>query len=82
MKIRYFAWIKDITKTEYEEINDKSLKDIKDLKIFISKKYPKLKTYLNKDSVIRIAINLEHVTKNDKIYLKDEIALFPPVSGG
>ena len=82
MKIRYFAWIKDITKTEYEEINDKSLKDIKDLKIFFSKKYPKLKTYLNKDSVIRIAINLEHVTKNDKIYLKDEIALFPPVSGG
>jgi len=82
MKIRYFAWIKDITKTEYEEINDKSLKDIKDLKIFISKKYPKLKTYLNKDSVIRIAINLEHVTKNDKISLKDEIALFPPVSGG
>lgn len=82
MKIRYFAWIKDITKTEYEEINDKSLKDIKDLKIFISKKYPKLKTYLNKDSVIRIAINLEHVTKNDKISLKDEIAFFPPVSGG
>ena len=82
MKIRYFAWIKDITKTESEEINDKSLKDIKDLKIFISKKYPKLKKYLDKDNIIRFAINLEHVSKNNKISLKDDIALFPPVSGG
>ena len=41
-----------------------------------------LKDYFIKDQVIRLAINLEYTTTNIKISNKDEIALFPPVSGG
>ena len=32
--------------------------------------------------MIQIAINLKYTRENKKIKSKDEVALFPPVSGG
>ena len=82
MKIRYFAWIKNITNTDSEEFNEPSIHDIDSLKTFLCNKYPKLDPYINKEEIVRIAINLEYTTTNDKLSLSDEVALFPPVSGG
>ena len=82
MKIRYFAWIKNITNKNSELIKDNNVKDITSLKIFLSKKYPKLKSYLLKKNIIFFAINLKHTSKNKKINPKDDIAVYPPVSGG
>ena len=82
MIIKYFAWIKNITNTEEEIIDDKNITDVKTLKEFLLKKYPKLNQYMKEDDFIRIAINLEYTTTNELIDSKDEIALFPPVSGG
>ena len=82
MKIKYFAWIKNMTEVEEEIIIDKSINDITTLKKFLLKKYPKLKKYIGKKDIIRVAINLQYSSKNKKIKQKDEIALFPPVSGG
>jgi molybdopterin converting factor subunit 1 len=81
MKIRYFAWIKDITKIEIEEINDLSVNDTKKLISLICFKYPKLNLYF-KENIIRIAVNLEYISSIKKLSPKDEIAFFPPVSGG
>ena len=82
MIIRYFAWLKNITNLEEEVIVNKTIIDVKTLKKFLLKKYPKLDKLMNQDDVVRIAINLEYTTSNDKINPNDEIALFPPVSGG
>ena len=83
MIIKYFAWLKNITNTEKEKIDDKNITDVKTLKEFLLKKYPQLDQYMKKDDdLIRVAINLEYVTTNVLINSKDEIALFPPVSGG
>ena len=82
MKLKYFAWLKNITYTDSEDINDKSIIDVDSLKKFLCYKYPKFNQYLLKDNIIRIAINLEYTTTNDKISSEDEIALFPPVSEG
>ena len=82
MIIKYFAWLKNITNTEEENIDDKNITDVKTLKEFLLKKYPKLNQYMKEDDFIRVAINLEHVTTNEPIDSKDEIAFFPPVSGG
>ena len=82
MKIKYFSWLKNITKTESEEIINKEIIDIETLKKYLFIKYPKIKDYFIKDNIIRIAINLEYTSKNIKLSNKDEIALFPPVSGG
>ena len=82
MIIRYFAWLKNITNLEEEVIVNKTIIDVKTLKKFLLKKYPKLDKLMNQDDVVRVAINLEYTTSNDKINPNDEIALFPPVSGG
>ena len=82
MIIKYFAWLKNITNTEEEEVNNKNITDVKTLKKFLLKKYPKLNQYMKEDDFIRVAINLEYITSNETIDSKDEIALFPPVSGG
>ncbi len=82
MKIRYFAWLKNITNTDSEEFNEPSIHDVDSLKTFLCNKYPKLDPYINKEEIVRIAINLEYTTTNDKLSLSDEVALFPPVSGG
>ena len=82
MIIKYFAWLKTITNIEEEVLNDSSIKDINSLKKYLSKKYPKIKKHLDNDRLIRVAINLSYTFENDTINNDDEIALFPPVSGG
>jgi len=82
MKILYFAWLKNKTGISEEEINDNSIQDIKSLLAFISNKYPKLKEFIIEEDFIRIAVNLEYTTENKLLNQNDEIALFPPVSGG
>ena len=42
----------------------------------------KLDPYINKQEILRIAINLEYTITNDELSLSDEVAIFPPVSGG
>ena len=82
MIIKYFAWLKTITNIEEEVLTDTSIKDINSLKKYLLKKYPKMKKHLDNDNLIRVAINLSYAFENDVIQDDDEIALFPPVSGG
>ena len=82
MIIKYFAWLKTITKIDEEVIEDSSIKDVKSLKKYLLNKYPKLKKYLSNNDFIRVAINLSYTYENESIKNDDEIALFPPVSGG
>ena len=81
MKIKYFAWIKEITKNEEEEINSNEIYNLNTLKEFIVNKYPNLKKHLDK-KILRFAVNQEYVVENINLNPKDEIAVFPPVSGG
>ena len=81
MKIKYFAWIKDITNLEEEEINLNEAKNLDELKTYIIKKYPDLKKHMIKE-ILRFAINQEYAVSNTNLNEEDEIAIFPPVSGG
>ena len=81
MKIKYFAWIKDITNKEYDILNKDYPKNIKELKLFLIKSYPALSKHISND-VFRYAINMEYTSTNKDLDNKDEIAVFPPVSGG
>ena len=81
MKIRYFAWIKDITNNEVEEINSENINNLDELKALIIKKYPDLKKHFDKE-ILRFAVNQEYINKNINLDADDEIAIFPPVSGG
>jgi len=81
MIIKYFAWVKDFTNKDQEKINKDIPKNINELKKYLSKSYPKLKKYINSDT-LRYAINMEYASTNKKLTPTDEIAIFPPVSGG
>ena len=81
MKIKYFAWIKDITNLEEEEIHSNRIKNLDELKTYIIKKYPDLKKHMIKE-ILRFAINQEYAVNNTNLNEEDEIAIFPPVSGG
>ena len=49
--------------------------------VYLKEKYPKFKKHFE-NKTLRIAINQEYTNTNKKINENDEIALFPPVSGG
>tara|TARA_Y100000817_G_C16593600_1_gene427517 strand:- start:36 stop:281 length:246 start_codon:yes stop_codon:yes gene_type:complete len=81
MKIKYFAWIKDITKKDYELIEKDFPRNINELKKNLNTMYPDLEKHIMSD-ILRFAINQEYISKNSEIKSTDEIAIFPPVSGG
>ena len=81
MKIKYFAWIKDITKKDYELIEKDFPRNIEELKKNLNIMYPDLEKHIMSD-ILRFAINQEYISKNSEIKSTDEIAIFPPVSGG
>ena len=49
MLIKYFAWLKNITNTEEEEVIDKNITDVKTLKEFLFTKYPKFNQYMKEE---------------------------------
>ena len=81
MKIIYFAWIKDITNLQQELLDSNEIKNLDDLKKYIISKYPDLKKHLDQQ-ILRFAVNQEYIIENIDLKKNDEIAVFPPVSGG
>ena len=81
MRIRYFAWMKDITNKDEEIININHPKNIQELKKYLENLYPEPKKHFLQD-VLRFAVNQEYISENLNLKPIDEIAIFPPVSGG
>ena len=81
MKIKYFAWIKELTKNNDEYLDSNEIQNLKNLKKFLSTKYPGLQKHFDQE-ILRFAVNQEYVVENINLNEDDEIALFPPVSGG
>ena len=81
MKIKYFAWIKDITNIHEELLDSNEINNLNNLKKYIISKYPDLKKHLDQE-ILRFAVNQEYIIENIDLNKDDEIAVFPPVSGG
>ena len=83
MKIIYFSWLKETLDISEESIKPPSnIKNIENLIKWLSAKSVKHKKVFLKSKNIRCAINHQIVNKNSKIKNKDEIAFFPPFTGG
>ena len=83
MKIIYFSWLKETLGTSEENVMPPaSIKNIDNLIKWLSAKSIKHRKVFLKSKNIRCAINRQIVNKSSKIRNKDEIAFFPPFTGG
>jgi len=83
MQIKYFSWVKDQIGEESENITiTENIITVKDLINYLKKKNDKYAKAFADDSVIRCAVNMEVTDLNHKISDNDEIAFFPPMTGG
>ena len=83
MKIIYFSWLKEnLGISEENVVPPKNINNINDLINWLSKKSTKHKKIFLKSKNIKCSINQEIVNKNNKIKKNDEIAFFPPFTGG
>ena len=83
MKVLYFSWIKDKLGKSHEEIelND-NIKTINDLIGLLKQNNENYKDVFEDTSSIKVSINMETAKFEDSIHDNDEVAFFPPMTGG
>ena len=83
MRILYFSWLKEkIGLNSQEIIKPNNVETVDDLIAFLKEKSEKHKNAFSDLNSIKIAVNQEFADFETKIKEKDEIAFFPPVTGG
>ncbi len=83
MKIFYFAWLKEHTLCSSEIINPpKKIATVNELVDFLKTLSPGHQIALQNMKTVRIAVNQEYASLETAIKSTDEIAFFPPVTGG
>jgi len=83
MQIKYFSWIKEHIGKSEEEINlPHNVSTIEELMFYLENLNDKYKRAFEKKDLIKIEINKSYSSIDDKINNTDEIAFFPPVTGG
>jgi len=83
MVIKYFSWIKEhIGKSEEIIELPVNVSTVQELMLYLENLNDKYKLAFEKKDLIKIAINKSYSSIDDKINNNDEIAFFPPVTGG
>ncbi len=83
MIIKYFSWVRDIAEIAEEELNlPNDVQNVNQLIVYLINKEEKYKKIFLKKNLIKIAVNQVYAKSSTKIKNTDEIAFFPPVTGG
>ena len=83
MVIRYFSWIKEhIGKSEEQIILPKHITEVNQLINYLNEMDEKYNLLYEKKELIKIAVNKTYSSFDTNINDSDEIAFFPPVTGG
>ena len=83
MNILYFASIREkIGRAEEEVSPPPSVSDVGKLIDWLKARGPDYERALGDMRAVRVAVNQEHVRLDHPVRSGDEIALFPPVTGG
>ena len=79
VRLLFFATLKDIVGAREMQIEVPVGATIADVLTHLERSYPRLKDYR---SVVLTAVNEEYVDQITRVQEGDELAIFPPVSGG
>jgi molybdopterin synthase sulfur carrier subunit len=83
MKLLYFAWLKVKTGVSEEEVTPPDeVATVAELLAWLQTRGPNYAEALSDLSALRVAVNQEYAKPGDPVAPGDEIALFPPVTGG
>ena len=79
VRVLYFATLRDLAGTREEQIGLPDDSTVADLKALLTRKHPDLS---RAHSSMLVSINREFAFEEDILHDGDEVAIFPPVSGG
>jgi molybdopterin synthase sulfur carrier subunit len=83
MKVLYFAWLKGKVGIGEEDVAPPAdVTTVGALLDWLATRGPKHAAALANRSVVRVAVNQEYAGLEHPVKLGDEVALFPPVTGG
>ena len=83
VKLFYFAKVREALGVDREEIDlAGSIQTVADLVRFLKSRGGARHTTFNELSSIRMAVNQEIVEDDHAISANDEVAFFPPITGG
>tara|TARA_R110002072_G_scaffold517_37_gene3298 strand:- start:9976 stop:10227 length:252 start_codon:yes stop_codon:yes gene_type:complete len=83
MKLLYFAWLRTKTGRAEEEIDlPAQVTTVVELLAWLQNRGPGFAEALADPKAIRVAVNQEYARPGDPLAPGDEVALFPPVTGG
>ena len=83
MKLLYFASLRQRVGTAEETIDPPgSVATVAQLVDWLKTRGPNYAEALNNPKLVRVAVNREYVSDAHRVKPGDEVALFPPVTGG
>jgi molybdopterin converting factor subunit 1 len=83
MNIRYFAWLREHIGAFSEDIAyDQTMKTVSDLVDVLRQQSTGHQKALADMTLVRVAVNHVYVDINHPVTAHDEVAFFPPVTGG
>lgn len=83
MKLLYFAWLKTKIGTAEEEVTPPAdVTTVAALLAWLAQRGPAYAEALADQSALRVAVNQEYADSDAPVKAGDEVALFPPVTGG
>ncbi|MSO75144.1 MAG: molybdopterin converting factor subunit 1 [Alphaproteobacteria bacterium] len=83
MKLLYFSWLRQRIGHMTEDLAvPPEIKTVRELIVWLKARGPGYADALDDLSVVRAAVNQEYVPLDHKVTNADEVAFFPPVTGG
>jgi sulfur-carrier protein len=83
MRILYFAWLRSRIGTAEEEVEPpREVATVGALLGWLKARGPNFAEALKDPAIVRVAVNQDYVGWDHPVAPGDEVALFPPVTGG
>ncbi len=83
MKLLYFAWLKQKIGVDSEEVMlPDGVGDVAGVVAWMKTRGDNYAVALKDDTIVRVAVNQAYARPSTPVTDNDEVALFPPVTGG